>query len=129
MTATAPAVAVKVLLGSTVRLGFKVRVGRGVRLGLRPISLAVLVGGGGMVGVVVFWTGVLVLAQAFNNNEDSITTKVSSRKLRFIFILSILLGADTNIQVSIRKFERFHFFIFEKRSCSNIKKCDFLFFG
>jgi hypothetical protein len=97
MTATAPAVAVNVLLGSTVRLGFKVRVGRGVRLGLRAISLAVRVGGGGTVGEVVFRTGVLVLAQAFNNNENSIATKVSSRKLRFIFILSILLGTVTGI--------------------------------
>jgi hypothetical protein len=97
MTATAPAVGVMVLLGSTVRLGFKVRVGRGVRLGLRATSLAVRVGGGGTVGEVVLWTGVLVLAQAFNNNEDSTAAKISSLKLRFIFILSILLGTVTCI--------------------------------
>jgi hypothetical protein len=92
MTATAPVVGVAVLLGSMVRLGFNVRVERGVRLGLRATSQAVADGGGGMVGVVVIWTGVLVLAQAFNNNEDNTAAKISSLKLRFIFILSILLG-------------------------------------
>jgi len=50
-----------------------------------------------MVEVVVFWTGVLVLAQAFNNNENSTAVKISSLKLRFIFILSILLGTVTGI--------------------------------
>jgi hypothetical protein len=58
------------------------------------MSLAVALGGGGMVGEVVFWTGVL-LAQAFNNNEDNKAAKVSSLKLRFNFILSILLTTGT----------------------------------
>jgi hypothetical protein len=91
-------VAVIVPVGSMVRLGFNVRVGRGVKLGLRPINLAVLVGWGKRVGVVVSWTwtGVL-LAQALNNNEDSTAAMVSSLKLCFIFILPILLCSITGI--------------------------------
>jgi Na+-driven multidrug efflux pump len=88
---------VKVLLGSTVRLGFNVRVGRGVRLGLSATNLAaVVVGAGGMVGVIICATGVL-LAQALSNKEDNKAARANSLKLCFIFILSILLNSFTGI--------------------------------
>jgi hypothetical protein len=45
---------------------------------------------------VVAGTDVL-LAQALHNKEDSTAARVSSLKLCFIFILSILLGSVTGI--------------------------------
>ena len=102
-TATAGGVEVKVLLGSTVKVGFNVRVGRGVRLGLSAtnqgaveVGAAGMVGAGGLVGVAICATDVL-LAQALSNNEDRTAARASSLKLCFIFILSILLNSFTGM--------------------------------